>query len=237
MALSTPSKLVSERISLTFNFSDEMEWAETISNVLVFVFALTGTDPNPEFLFYQVQDIDGQTVVIQVQDGLPGLIYEVQVRVVGSTGNTYTKYAKVAVLPDAAELPQSFATFLTSQTYPYFLMDGAESTAFITGGDLARLIVIYEAPPEGVDSTASVTSGDLRLPFVSYTAPPEGIDSSASISEGQLRTILFTYTAPPEGIDSFASISTGVLDQILITYNAPPEGVDSSASITAGSLV
>lgn len=236
MALTPPSKLVSERISLTFNFSDEMEWAETISSVLVFVFVLTGTDPDPGLLFYQVWDIDGQTVVIQVQEGLPGVIYEVQIRIVGSSGNTYTKYAKVAVLPDAAELPQSFATFLTTQTYPYFFREGIDSLGYVSAGNLTRLILTYESPPEGIDTSVLIPVGNLRDPYQIYTIPPEGVDSSVTISAGILRSPLILYTAPPEGINSSASVSAGVLDQILVTYTAPPEGIDSSITVSAGSL-
>lgn len=234
MALSTPSKLVSERISLTFNFSDEMEWGEAILSAVVTVKVLSGTDPAPERLFYNIKDITEQTVIIQIQNGVAGTLYTVTVTAVAAL-HSYDKYVHVAALPDQAELPQVFATFLTSRPYPVYLEDGMSSEALISDGNLTRLIVLYTAPPEGINNTAQITAGQFRDSLVTYSFA-EGFDSTSIISAGDIRQILRTYTAPPEGIDSFASISTGTIKVVLITYTSPPEGIDSTATITAGSL-
>lgn len=237
MALQT--KTVTERILFTVDFQDELPETEVVSafitsvNVRIYVF--TGIDPAPQEMFWKIQDIEGLTVFVQVQGGLPGVIYVVAIDVTIG-GDPYTKEVKLAVLPDTALLPPTAAIWLTSRPYPAFMLEGYEGSSQIVGGDLNQLIFSTLMGPEGIDGSSRFVDGILRDLLVNYVIPPEGIDGSSQLVTGEVRQLLFSYTVPPEGIDGFSILTTGSLENKLLTTIIAPEGINGSSQIAGGSL-
>lgn len=225
-----PSKLVDERITVRFNFTDELEWGETIMDADFSIQVLSGVDTTPQLMLTGGVTILGTYVSHKIWRGLPGVIYQVVVTAVGSTGNLYQKVAKLAILPSDAITPPLAATFYTSRIYPIDVVDNITSAAFIDEGFEGGLI------SDGVRSSVVIVSGSLLVILVSYVSPPEGIASAVDIVTGNLYTGLKTYTIPPEGINSSVTILSGELLIILVQTTMVPEGINSSASILSGTL-
>jgi hypothetical protein len=237
MALHT--KTVTERILFTLNFADVIpaEAAVTafIASYLVRIEVFTGIDPNPQDMFWAIQDVDELSISVQVQGGLPGVIYTIYVDVIIS-GEPYTKEVKIGVLPDAALIPQTYAVWVTSRPYPIFVLEGLEGSSQVIDGLLRQLLFDYFMGPEGIDGSSQVIAGELRDLLRSTIVPPEGIDGSSQVIDGLLRTLLFSTTVPPEGIDGFSLVTSGIIKNTLLTTIVPPEGIDGSSQVIGGTL-
>lgn len=225
-----PSKLVSERITVSFDFRDELEWGETIVSANCTVSVLTGTDGSPQDLLYLPVVISTSGVSQQVWMGLPGVIYTISMAVTGSTGQVYEKFARLAILPSSAKPPPYSSNLLTSTPYPVESIDAVGSTS-----DYIRS-QFYKTTIEGVTSASDIVSGWIRQILIQYEYDPEGVDSTSTIVGGDLYAVLKTYEIPPEGVNSTSIIVSGLLDMILITYTHPAEGVTSTSDIVSGTL-
>lgn len=230
-----PSKLVQERITVEFDFLDELEWGDTLSLAETTVTVLSGIDPNPEVMVILQPVITGNSVLQQVRLGLPGVIYSISITCTTSTGKLIKKSVKVAVLPSTAITPLPFGTYYTSSVYPIDVTDGIDSLQ-----NVPIIGQIWGTLPEGVDSTFSVISGVLNLQVHPYIGLPEGIDQGdISVIAGTLTTILVSYNNYPfEGINqSGVILVTGTLVTIVISYNNYPfEGINSTFSVVSGTL-
>lgn len=226
-----PSKLVDERITVRFNFTDELEWGEAITDANFSIQVLSGVDTTPQLMLTGGVTILGTYVSHKIWRGLPGVIYQVVATVEGSTGNSYQKVAKLAILPSDAITPPLDATFYTSRIYPIEVIEAVAS-----GADnlFAQLIT---QPIDGLRSNAVILNGVLSQILVTYTSPPEGINSSADLLGGTMFSAIKSYTMRPEGINSTAAVLSGQIEVLLITYsNAKAEGINSTATVLSGTL-
>lgn len=226
-----PSKLVDERITVRFEFLDELAWGETIDSAAFSVQVLSGVDPSPELMLSGGEILTETTAAHRIFAGTPGVIYLVVARATGSTGNVYQKSAKLAVLPSDAQTPLIVATFYSSRLYPIVVEEGIDETAEATEGRE------YQAFIEGIRESVSLESGNIRDIVIVYEMLPEGIDSSIEIESGDLFAALISYEMLPEGVDSTVSLLTGALENEYVYTIMLPEGVDSSVSIVSGTLV
>lgn len=229
-----PSKLIGERITVRFNFLNELAWGETIAESDVQVYTHVGIDPLPqELLYLNSSVVDGVIVSQQIQLGLPGVIYRIVAFATGSTGEIYEKGALLAVLPTEYAIPPINAVYYTSKPYPLndIVSVDSESIGFIDGSLLGFKTI------DSIESSALLIFGDLYAQLLSYDDwPPEGIDSESLLVSGDLFDVLKSYTMEPEGIDSTAILFSGSLDDKLITYTVPEEGIDSVATLLSGDL-
>jgi hypothetical protein len=99
--LISPSKLVGETFTLTFNFLDRLNWAEVLTSAVCTVEVASGTDLSPEDILSGTDTIssDGTSATQKVYRGVPGVIYKV-ICTASSSTHTYVKISYLAVLPD-----------------------------------------------------------------------------------------------------------------------------------------
>lgn len=229
-----PSKLVGERVTLVFEFLDQMEWGETLASAECEISVLTGTDPAPELLVYRPPAIQGSQVFQRISDGVPGVIYTVTIYVTGSSGNIYESSGNLAILPSPVLIPPFIATFYTTTVYP--LSDTLPSWFGFDAlpGELRTLVkdTTMELP---IQWGMSALSGHLSGGFIS-TAPQPLVGSfSVSMIGGELRALLKT-TAPQPLVDSFSmDCRPGEMKTTLVT-NTYPETVQFSVSAISGTL-
>lgn len=237
MAQILPSKLIPERITVKFNFLDELEWGETLTLALSELEVVSGEDDNPNLMLrlQPVISVDGVEVTQQLRLGTAGVLYMLTIEATTSTGRTVNKSAHVAVFPSQALAPLPFGTYLSSTLYPVETMEGFDSTGFglVQGGTVGVTI-------DAFNSDFTLLSGILSGGVAVFTAPVEAFNgTSFELLSGTINTILVSYTNYPfEGIDatSFVPLS-GTITVIVISYlNYPPEGVDSSYTLLSGTL-
>lgn len=225
-----PSKLIQERVTISFEFMDVMEWGEVVSSAEFSIEVFSGVDPNSQDMRVGAAAPVGTVVTQKVQNGVAGVIYQVICTAIGSTGAVYKKELKLAVLPSQAYLPPLSTLFYTSWPYPIEAIDGIGDTGNLQVGTL--YVLLYK---DGIGDTGFVMSGTLEqiLKTYSYT---EGIVDTGAIIAGNLFAAIKTYSYT-EGISDSAIPLAGTLEIILITYsNAKPEGILDAGFILSGTL-
>lgn len=229
-----PSKLVTERIAVTFSFIDELAWGETIVSAYTDIEALVGYDTEPWLLLFRASSILGTDVTQKLQLGVPGVIYQLKCSATGSTGNVYEKLAKVAILPTQGIAPPPVGSLLTSRPYPVDVIDGLLSTSPPFSGRLSESIT------ESLTPSLIAIGGTLVVLMRSYVDwPPEGLIPGLSVISGTLAAPIRSYVDwPPEGLNVSLGVQGGSVVVILIQYaNWPPEGLLPTLDVLSGSLI
>lgn len=228
-----PSKLVDERITVLFEFMDELEWGEAVESVDFELSVISGTDPNPELMLFQYPVISGTTVRHFIQGGNPGVIYLVKAVVTGSTGAAYNKVARLAILPSDAVLPLFLADFYTTTIYPTLTNAAATFTPALIAGTVRTIVVTLDTLEDSVSFEPSIISGRLWQPLQVITLV-EGVTFNPTITAGILRTPLVETTATDDALFT-PSLTTGSLQEILVvtTYS---DGANFTPSLISGSL-
>jgi len=93
-----PSKRPEEKVTVTFPFQDQLAFGETISGQTVTAVVFSGIDPAPEAILFGAASHVGTNVLQSIQDGLPGVVYQLVAAAAGSGGHIYTKDAKQAIV-------------------------------------------------------------------------------------------------------------------------------------------
>lgn len=225
-----PSKLIPEKITVSFNFAEDVEW-EVIESQRSKVIVFSGLDDHPEQLLDGPPERDGVVVYQRLQLGRPGVVYKIIVTVTLDSGAAFSRETLLAVLPSIAKAPPPFSVIYTSRPYPIEVLESLGSTGGVSDG---RFITVL---PEGFKATAGILGGMLKDPLVAVSILPEGFVSSCQIAAGSLRMPLVEYENSPEGFISTCDITTGSLEIVLVSYlNYAPEGFRSTAGILNGTL-
>lgn len=227
-----PSKLIAERILISFDFSSDLQEGESAVSWEFDVEVFSGIDPAPELLLYQVASRVGPVVSQKIHQGLPGVIYRVMASLTGSTGTIYQQVGLLAVLPTPAINPPINALFLTSRPYPVDITEGMSSSIEWFEGRLQP----QPAPMDGMISALDWFTGELRDVLQTYDGNPEGIQSSMQGLSGELRAVLIQYAGNPEGIQTSMTFGNGVLQIVLVIYNIPAEGIRSTLTGLTGAF-
>lgn len=227
-----PTKLVPERITISFNFLDVMQWGDTIVDYGTNVEVHSGEDPFASMLLFGRPGVAGPILRQQINLGMPGVIYKLAGTVQTSMGDVWERDCLIGVLPDNAPIPPPFGTYITSTPYPYVLTDGLNVSSGITSGyELGALL-------DNLNVSTVVISGILNTPLQTYVSPPESINVVSGIVSGSIATTQRVYIIPPESINVSTAIISGSLVMVLIVYsNWPPEPINVSSNVISGSLV
>ena len=113
MTASLPVKLVSEVITVDFNFLGEMEWEESLLSAEVTVEVFSGIVFSPELILLGSATVNSPEVLQVIQFGTPGVIYLLIATAIGSSGNTYVKTRKLAVVSDDSAFKPPFIVQMT----------------------------------------------------------------------------------------------------------------------------
>ncbi len=93
-----PSKRLAEKLTVVFPFGDQLLFGEVISGALVTCVVSVGTDATPANVIFGAAVVSGKNVSQVVTGGVAGVVYELVCAASGSTGTTYAKTAKLAVV-------------------------------------------------------------------------------------------------------------------------------------------
>ena len=99
------SKLRSEIIPVEIDFGNRMVGSETPQTVASAISVHAGLDPSPASMLVGAPTLSGTYATQVLDEGLPGVIYEVTISVRTSANNIYISESLVAVLSDNAAVP------------------------------------------------------------------------------------------------------------------------------------
>lgn len=161
--LTLPSKLASERIQFTIDYSDMLPWGAVISSARLIVTVSSGVDALPQQVFWKIVSIIGNKVTYRVRLGTPGVIY---LLTFGAYAGAvwYEKARKLAILLDYANIAAlyPFTRIFTSLPYGAEIVgiNYSEAVAFL-GGELKSIGLGYLPNDSDTEITALV-GGLLR---------------------------------------------------------------------------
>lgn len=100
--LTFPAKAVGETQPYVVNFSDRLQFGESINGAAVAISVFSGTDPTPNSLLSGVATYDSSGNVTQVlTGGVIGVVYNVVYTVTGTNSHNYVKVGQLAVLSNS----------------------------------------------------------------------------------------------------------------------------------------
>lgn len=95
-----PSKPVGAIAPLNFPFLDLVEWGETLVMASFTNVVYSGVDTNPAaMLMFTTPGTPRTTLVLQVDGGVSGVVYQISCKATGSSGNVYQLAGLLAVVP------------------------------------------------------------------------------------------------------------------------------------------
>lgn len=92
-------KRATELGPVTFDFSNSLVGAETISTQSVAASVYSGVDSNPSNIISGVATASGKTVSQKITIAVTGVIYQLFCTITTSAGNTYTQNCYLAIVP------------------------------------------------------------------------------------------------------------------------------------------
>ena len=93
------AKAVQELQPYTVNFSDRLQFGESINGASVSITVFAGTDPSPSSMISGTATYDSLGNVTQVlTGGLAGVVYNVTYIVTGTASHNYVKVGQLAVI-------------------------------------------------------------------------------------------------------------------------------------------
>jgi hypothetical protein len=95
--LQLPSKTVAETIPITFNFSDKLQFGETVTGSAVACSVFSGTDPSPTSMVGAITN-SGTSVSVIITGGIVGNLYLLVCVVTASGSHNYSKEGRLAVI-------------------------------------------------------------------------------------------------------------------------------------------
>lgn len=171
-----PAKLVNERLMFVIDYGDKLPWGSVITLAKITVDVSSGTDPNPQRVFSQTWDIDGTKVTYQVQQGLPGVIYNLNTAV-HVAGEWLSVTMKLAVMPDQGSVGALYplTRVFTSHPYPQIFYDNSIETVEFLGGLLKEQAAGY------LEDDALTEFLELMGGALVEVLPPEIIDNATEV--------------------------------------------------------
>lgn len=230
----TASKLVGERITLDFWYTDEMFPGEQITSVEIQVQVYYGLDPDPLHIVYgagEFEEEDYQKVTHQFHLGIPGCIYQIASVADTSAGRRLSRQRKLAILPSPSLVPPFTGTLYTTHLYPLETREDLEHFVELTGR-------LREMPflEDGISHWLVQLSGVLRALLISHSLPEEAIEHEILQLTGTLRVLLLTHQLPEEAIEHTILNIVGTLAVKLITHIQPEEAIEHSIIQITGTL-
>lgn len=210
-----PSKLVTERILVRFEFKDELAWGETISNAQVSISVASGIDPAPNDMLYRDIFYSSTEARQQIHAGLPGVIYKVECAALGTSGKVYTKFCHLAVLPDEAAFPPIAGTYLTSKPYPIDVTEVFQQQ-FDEGSGRLRP---QPFPLDEMQHGLAFSTSTIGVYLISYSWPDEGYEHGFSTRESYFSGTVISYSNTPETYDHGFGTVGGTLEVKLVQYS------------------
>lgn len=169
-----PSKYVAETVTVRWNFADELAFGETIASSVVTVEVFTGVDSSPSSFLSGATTNSGTVVAQHLIRGLPGVVYTLICDVVGSSGATYQKVSRQAVINNFGGIFPAFNELdLVGDLPDGFLGVPYFATLQIVGGvpPYSNLQVISGSMPGWL-------SGNIVGAQVVYTGLPNALGTS-----------------------------------------------------------
>lgn len=227
-----PSKLVSEKIELLFDFTDELDWGETLHSWSCSVEVVSGDDDSPRDLLSGQATAAGLKVKQKFYKGISGVIYNLICDVTDSSGAQYRKVGKLAVLPDAGMNPPFLASaFLTTGPYPVDVLDTIHTSVSYQRGKLT-----YQPfPLDKVQTGVEYLTGDLYGGSKAFSAPIEKLTTSVSYISGDLYGSSTNF-ATTEKITTGVLLMSGDLYGNALAYSPAPESIRASVVFISGTL-
>lgn len=230
----TPSKLVGERITLDFWFTDEMEFGEEITAHSIQVQMRVGIDPDPSHIVYgagEHEGADSQAVTHQFHLGIPGCIYQIACIADTSAGRRLARQRRLAILPSPLLVPGFIGEIYTTHLYPIEVREEIENVLVNLSGTLR----VMPFPLEEIKHTLVHMIGELYGSIKTYVCPPEEIEHAVAMS-GTLVVALLQIELPPEEIEHSITNFVGTLEVKLIVHYQPPEEIQHAIVHLTGTL-
>lgn len=95
-----PSKPVGETVPYVFDFSDKLQFGESINGASVALVVSSGTDPNPSAMLDGAVVLGPTTVTQNITGGVVGVVYGIACTATGTNSHNYVKQGSLAVLAD-----------------------------------------------------------------------------------------------------------------------------------------
>lgn len=95
-----PSKPVGETTAYTFDFSDRLQFGESLNGASVALVVASGTDPNPSAMLSGPPAFNATKVTQNITGGVVGTIYGIACTATGTNSHNYVKQGSLAVLAD-----------------------------------------------------------------------------------------------------------------------------------------
>lgn len=92
-----PSKTAAEIIPYVFNFSDKLQFGETVTGSAVTCTVFSGTDVNPTAMIGTITN-SGTSVSVNITGGIAGNLYILVCVVTASNSHNYSKEGRLAVI-------------------------------------------------------------------------------------------------------------------------------------------
>lgn len=228
-----PAKRKQDKQRYGFDFGNLLYPGDSITVATVTVRVFSGVDPSPALLLDGAHQLVGATVFQTIKDGIPGVIYELDVTVNTTQGFTHVIEARLAIPPEDPGADENFVPFfLSSKPYPEYFFDQLNVFSIPQSGSLRDLIQDFTST-ERLNIFASPLGGILKVPLVT-TNNLERLNLTGIPQGGQLRQVLLT-TNNQERLNVFGLPQSGVLrDALVSTINE--ERLNISAVPIGGSL-
>lgn len=226
-------KMVVDVVPAIFDFTSDLESGETISSAVCAVSVFTGQDSSPEDLLYQTVIITGNICEQKIQKGIPGVVYDILLTVITSTGRDVEQVTRIAILPDAKPaVPVYIPLYLSTPPYPVDQTDEYQSFSIASFGGRLQLQPTFM---DAVLGTASNISIDLYGGGVSYRIPYDAIMGHPLDISIDLYGSGVTYSIPGEGVYGTTSGISIDLYGSGVSYDIPYEAIIGTiSSITFG---
>ena len=226
-----PSKLVGERITLDFEFMDDLQWGESISAAEVEVTVFSGVDNSPSLLIYKAAVAVNTHVTQQIQAGVPGVIYNIKCTVAGTLGTEASKVSKLAILPTNARNPPFFGIYLSTTPYPVDQIDSFAAADILT---TVRLLGVFEE--SAYQSNLFFLDGNLYGGAVFYTADVEAYIPQNTLLDGNLYGGAKTTAIQLDSYIPNDTLLSGTLVNALVQHTQPPDSYISNVTLLSGTL-
>lgn len=180
----TEPKSVLEVLPYVFNFTDLLLPGDSVSgsNIIVTVTVLSGIDPSPSLMLYNLPNVSGNVITQNIQAGVPGNIYELTLQTNTVAGYILEKTTRIAVYPLPDNVTPIFTpTVFTSDPYPYWYQEFYRSgIPTFLGGLLVPANYIYGnyIPEQYKAVVPTFVGGTFILGLITYSNwPPEKYQS------------------------------------------------------------
>lgn len=211
-----PSKRKQDIQKYAFYVKNLLLPGDAVDTGTISIAVFSGTDPFPEQLLLGPLTIQSGVFYQVIQEGIPGVIYEILLTVFTTQGRTLTVEARLAILPEnLPAIPNYIPESFTSRPYPVYLIDALSLTFLPLGGEL-RNIVETTSTSDTFSLSFLPIGGSLRFPLKEIF-PEDSFELSFLPLGGTLRDILIITETEDVFALTFTPLS-GKLKHVLIQH-------------------